>query len=105
MGGWKRAFRRLAIGWLVVLAVALPAQVGCGTVYNLAGDGGRSSLSSKAPPQAAVYGGVRQDLYWIQELGQGLNGVGWAYAVFFELALSLTADTLLLPITIPHSSP
>lgn len=105
--------KRLGGGWLIawtwVLIVCMPAQTGCGTVYNLATPGGSPSQRVRgkkvdAVPQTAVFGGTRQDLYWLQTLGPVGGGYGWGMVVLSELAACIVLDTLLLPVTIPKNS-
>jgi len=91
-------------------AVLLLCVSGCGTLLNLCGyeNTGRALRGPYKGqvvviPQAAVYGGIRQDVAfasassadWIQIL---------IYLYLFEFAASFSLDTVLLPITIPLNS-
>lgn len=95
------------IASILMLSVLLLEQSGCGTVYNLATPGGSPSQNVRgrkveAVPQTAIYGGLRQDLYWAQ-LG-GVGGGGYeAWFLIWELSACLAFDTVLLPITIPKN--
>jgi len=101
---------------LVVILVALSSN-GCGTVCNLAG----GVLHPDNEPR--IYGGVIRDVEIIDKIvnkpppdrpgtlnGSGIHGGGWGAGVVLvaivsvvamDPVISLIADTLTLPITIP----
>lgn len=96
------------IAWMLVLSAFLSTLSGCGTTYNLANSGGSPPKSVRGKrvegvPQTAIYGGIRQDLYWLQTWNVGGGGYG-AWVIIFELTACLALDTILLPVTIPKNA-
>jgi len=100
----------LAIAGMILL---LALQQGCGTVVNLVL--GVETGEKKASPhfsmgafsmETRIYGGIQNDAHGIGEAVSGEEGIWWSaltflFFTFIDLPLSLAADTLTLPYTIP----
>jgi hypothetical protein len=83
----------------------LSTLTGCGTTANLTG---LSTLYNAKVRTASVMGGVQTDGYLIEHPGKLMNSrtdpmeaLCLPVALVFDVFLSLVADVMLLPITIP----
>jgi hypothetical protein len=99
---------------IVGLILLLALQQGCGTVVNLVL--GVETGEKKASPhfsmgafsmETRIYGGLQNDVHGIGEAVSGEEGFWWSaltflFFTFIDFPLSLAADTLTLPYTIPH---
>jgi uncharacterized protein YceK len=85
-----------------VLACALSACVGCGTLVDTCGDDRRRSeepLTRVRAGRVRIYGGVRYDAAILAEAK-----AGWMLALYtIDIPFSLVVDTVLLPFTIPYN--
>jgi uncharacterized protein YceK len=88
-----------------LLATLAVCASGCGTVYD-------TCRMSPWGQTFRVYGGVKQDAQEVSEctaraFGGGPDARGWdlvqACLAVADVPFSAVADTLLLPVTIPHS--
>lgn len=102
------------LGAIAGLLSLLASQQGCGTVVNLAY--GVETGEKKASPHSSlgglsmetrIYGGIQNDAHGIGEAVSGEEGFWWSalsfvFFTFIDFPLSLAADTLTLPYTIPY---
>jgi len=92
------------LGILGTITALISPLEGCGTVVNLTI--GAGEMFSRVPPRTEVYGGILVDAQAVRK--------GWEWKTpdpqwmrifsliwIFDFPLSLVADTLTLPITIP----
>lgn len=96
---------RLRFGGGAALLLAVLGQTGCGTVANLwLGVEGEATAYGHSW-ETRIYGGIQNDAHVFREALDGNEGI--LYSVLFligaciDLPLSLVADTLTLPYTIP----
>jgi uncharacterized protein YceK len=90
-----------------LLLCLITGQTGCGTVVNLVWGVESENPAAKPRWDTQVYGGIRNDVHGIGEAVQGVEGFWWSaltffYYTFIDFPLSLAADTLTLPYTIPY---
>jgi uncharacterized protein YceK len=91
-----------------VITTLAPLLTGCGTLMNLRSMETARALPDSTVPRAAVYGGVKLDAAAGRRSfdaapnrpAQALVG---AYVWGIDLPISVVADTLTLPVTVPAS--
>jgi uncharacterized protein YceK len=105
--------RRRGLGTIGGLLSLLAVLQGCGTVVNLTlgvetGESKAATHSSWGglSMETRIYGGIQNDVHGIGEAVSGEEGFWWSvlsfvFFTFVDFPLSLVADTLTLPYTIP----
>ncbi len=107
----------------LAFAALVAALTGCGTVYNVTKFLGERPVvgadgdTLPSLPQAAVFGGVRQDAQWIENACSRTlkdKTTPWnsfkegscegAYFFFVDLPLCIAMDIACLPFTLPAAS-
>lgn len=98
----------LKYGGGITLAFLIAAQSGCGTAINLSlGVEGDIPTAYGRKFDTEIYGGILTDVHGIEEAVRGNEGLWWSliafpFFVFIDFPLSLVADTLTLPYTVPY---
>jgi uncharacterized protein YceK len=98
----------LRFGGATALLAIVVSQAGCGTVVNLAWGVDSEDPAARPSVDTQVYGGVRNDLHGVGEAVRGEDGfwislITFPFYAFIDLPVSLVADTLTLPYTIPYA--
>ncbi len=84
---------------LTLVLLLVPLITGCGTFANLSGKSDFHSVWPAADPTPEFYGGVRNDIMWMQESGEEPSFFAldkWIFGV--DALASSVADTITLPV-------
>ena len=96
---WDRLFKMKRALGIMIVAMAVISQMGCGTVFNFWPKDEHSVHEEIG--QMRVYGGVRLDAQALSEARWPWGKLLGILILTVEFPLSLVLDTATLPVTIP----